>query len=257
MSVSRPYKLPHPLYRALYLSLQVLRKCVPNLACLLCYQASHTPVCQWCEYDAVFFSQDARATNLLHRPDLAAKIRHAHYTRLYACGYYQWPFSTLIHQLKFQRKRAAATVLSGWFNTHVLGRRDRPLPDCLLPVPLHLWRQGQRLYNQATELARGIGGFYSIPVIEFWAVRREAGSQHQRNRHQRLTAARHAFRLSKDCLDKAIMRQPVNSVAIVDDVMTTGITVDVLAGMLKRRYPYLRIEVWVIAITPAPRRRRS
>lgn len=256
MSVPRPLSSPHLLYPAIKRGIQLLTRCIPNLACLLCAQPSRTPVCPWCEHDVPFYNHDMLPANLLHRPAIAAHARHAHYTRLYACGEYHWPFSSLIQKLKFHRKRLAATVLAEWFTAHAIADRDHPLPDCLLPVPLHIWRLSQRLYNQATELAHYIGEPLSVPVHEGWAVRRGSGSQHTRNRQARLSAARSAFCLCADQLDSQILNNQIQSVAIVDDVLTTGITVDVLAGMLKQRYPGLRIEVWVMAITPAPGRRR-
>ena len=41
--------------------------------------------------------------------------------------------------------------------------------------------------------------------------------------------------------------------AIVDDVVTTGVTVDVLAGLLKARYPSIVVEVWAMTFTPPPK----
>lgn len=119
-----------------------------------------------------------------------------------------------------------------------------------------MWRLSQRLYNQATELACYIGAPLSVPVFEGWAVRRGGGTQHTRNRHERLSAARNAFYLRGRELDQWMADKQIQSVAIVDDVLTTGITADALAGMLTQRYPTLHIEVWVMAITPAPDRRR-
>lgn len=256
MSVPRTIPSPHPLYALLLRCLLALRRCVPNLACLLCKQLSSTAVCTWCEQDVAFFSQDPLPDNLLLRPAIASHVRHAHYHGLYACGGYQWPFSTLIQALKFHRQPVAAAVLARWFTTHALSQRDRPLPDCLLPIPLHFWRLSQRLYNQAGELALEIGQRLSLPVCHHWAVRHKGGTQHTRNRHARLQAARQSYRLTEKPLDRWLCHHQVRSVALVDDVLTTGITVDVLAAQLRQRYPTLHIEVWVMAVTPAPGQRR-
>ncbi|GGW90942.1 hypothetical protein GCM10007391_26570 [Alteromonas halophila] len=97
----------------------------------------------------------------------------------------------------------------------------------------------------------------AVPVIESWARRCGKGAQHTRNRHERLLAARDAFVLSNACLDSVLEKGAAGQcVAIVDDVLTTGVTVDVLAAKLRQRYPWLAIEVWVMAVTPAPGQRR-
>ncbi|MEL7290269.1 MAG: ComF family protein, partial [Pseudomonadota bacterium] len=67
------------------------------------------------------------------------------------------------------------------------------------------------------------------------------------------------FSLSTQCIDDEIAIVQGNkdgsnfSVAIVDDVLTTGVTVNTLSKRLKKRYPNLHIQVWVAAFTPPPK----
>jgi len=208
-------------------------------------------VCSYCEHDTRFFQDDGRPINLLLRPEIARHVRHAHYAGLLACGYYEWPFDTLITRFKFNRDLRGAASLCRWLNGPIQQYLEHQsgsiCPQLLLPVPLRPSGYWQRQFNQAQIMAEAIAKKWHIEVNYGWAQRVAGKAQHQQNRAQRLVNLRRAFKV------KPLPR--VQSVAIIDDVITTGCTADALAGLLRHQYPHLHIQVWTLAVTRSPRAR--
>tara|TARA_B000000460_G_scaffold53795_2_gene35558 strand:+ start:10538 stop:11041 length:504 start_codon:yes stop_codon:yes gene_type:complete len=129
-----------------------------------------------------------------------------------------------------------------------------PKPDLLLPVPLGTRRFAQRQFNQSAVLALYLGRKLGIPVYQHWAIRQTDTAQHLLDKQARYVNAKHSYALTKHGIDGYVSEpSAVLRVAIVDDVITTGITVDRLAGLLSARYPHLNIEIWAVAFTPPPK----
>ena len=112
------------------------------------------------------------------------------------------------------------------------------MPDQLIPVPLHPTRIRERGFNQATELARPIAKRLNIPLNLSVVQRRVATPpQSDLTRQERLKNIRNVFNVVK----------PVDGhVVIIDDVMTTGSTVEELAKTLLRAGAE-QVDVWVCA----------
>jgi predicted amidophosphoribosyltransferase len=108
----------------------------------------------------------------------------------------------------------------------------------LCPVPLHWLRRFGRGFNQAECLARVVAAERGLPVRGLLMRIRWTGSQVQRCRSERLTAVRGAFRCR--------IPDPPAHLVLIDDLSTTGATLDACARALKEagaRY----VEGWVIA----------
>lgn len=161
-----------------------------------------------------------------------------------AVGDYHAPLSTLVHRLKFSKTTALAAPLSRLLLLAVLkARRERtlPLPDTLISVPLHRYRQWRRGFNQsmllAEPLARWLGCHHEGAALT--RVRATA-IQH------RLSAARRARNLKKAFrLELAVKGRHI---AIVDDVVTTGSTVTEVARLLQRSGA-ASLQVWCLCRT--------
>lgn len=154
---------------------------------------------------------------------------------------YEPPMDHLIQLLKFQGQLAAATLL-GHLLQEALAQRTIPLPEGLLPIPLHPNRLAERGFNQALEIARVVAKHTDIPVL-FATVQRSRPTPPQvsLDAKARRRNVRGAFRL----------QQPIQAkhVAIIDDVITTGSTVAEVARVLKRA-GVEKVEVWALARTP-------
>lgn len=217
---------------------------------MLCRQPSSDTICCWCRSDSQVFPFVDGNRQLLSVPTVARHIRHAHINKLLALGWYEWPFDSLIHAFKFRQHTGLADTLSSWFYRQQLLPRTQPLPDVLLPVPLSMGRYFRRHFNQTVALANALSGLTEIPVCTAWARRRHSRAQHLQSRQQRLLTTRQMYTVCPSALTKRLSDNPLR-VAIVDDVITTGMTLDVLAGQVKKLFPQTQIEAWVIAVTPA------
>lgn len=135
---------------------------------------------------------------------------------------YDFPLDKLIQALKYTRRLASADFLG-----RALMELPCPRPpDLLLPVPLASARLAERGFNQAVELARPLARRLKTP-IELFAVRRcrDTTPQVSLPWKERAKNIRHAFECSVDLSGKAVL--------VIDDVMTTGATLNELARVLK------------------------
>lgn len=223
---------------------QKVKALIPDGSCITCQQPTSNMICQWCLADYDYFSHSLTVTNLLMWPPIYHHIATPKYQVLRACGYYQWPLDKLIKQYKYHQSGIAA-VLADTFITHAI-ENGEPLPSVLLPVPLSVWRYATRGYNQSALLTKQLGKKLGIPVHYAWAKRtKHTKSQQQLSRQERLDNLKGAF---------SITAMPQSDhVAIIDDVITTGATVNALVSLLKQHNPQLKVEVWCIAVTPPDR----
>lgn len=152
---------------------------------------------------------------------------------------YAPPVDRAIQGLKYHADFRAGRWL-GHEMSAALAVREAPLPELLLPVPLHRGRLRQRGYNQALELARVIGALLEIDVAA-GAARRLRATEDQigKNAAARRRNVRKAF-----AVDGAQIAG--RHVALIDDVMTTGSTAAELARTC-RAAGARRIEVWTAA----------
>lgn len=153
---------------------------------------------------------------------------------------YASPLKELIGHLKFHGNLSYAPLLAQTF-TGSLKHRKNNLPECIIPVPLHQQRLRERGFNQALELAQIIAKQLKIPLDYSLCQRNKATPfQSGLSAKQRKQNLKNAFSVEKTHTYKHI--------AIFDDVVTTGTTVNELAKQL-RQSGVETIEVWAIART--------
>ena len=150
---------------------------------------------------------------------------------------YRFPVDQLVCRFKFNRDLACGQILGMELLTAINGKKP-PLPEAIIPVPLHRGRQFSRTFNQADMLARQVGRGLQIPVWPgILSRRRRTGAQSGLDALARRKNIRGAF----------ICRRPgIRHAALVDDVMTTGATLAECSRALKRA-GVTRLSVWVAA----------
>lgn len=150
---------------------------------------------------------------------------------------YRPPLSQLITALKYQRRLSLVPFLAESLAQHV--EHYTSSVDALLPVPLHISKLRQRGFNQALELARPLARRFGLPIM-LHEIERQHATPSQMSLHadERQRNVRNAFRI----------RQPFHykRIAIVDDVMTTGSTVNEIARLLVQA-GVEEIQIWCIA----------
>lgn len=232
--------------------LPVLNKFVYLLlpgTCIICRLPSQRPLdlCKHCEDNLPWLVKSCYrcALPLPHTTDgiICGRCLQQQpvFDRCVALFYYQAPIDGLLNQLKFHHCLRNAHILGTLLSEKIKQVYiEDTLPQVIIPVPLHRKRLRQRGYNQALELAKPIAKHLRLP-IDKW--------NHQRTRFtppqtrlkvmQRHKNMRHVFS-SKTLQTK--------HVAIIDDVMTSGATVNALSRCL-RQAGVEKIDVWVCART--------
>lgn len=159
------------------------------------------------------------------------------YRQLHALFAYQDEVRYLVQSLKYQQKMAHGRLLGQLMLREIA--RDACAIQALIPVPLHPRRSHQRGFNQSDLIARQLGRILHIPIDPMRCKRvRDTPSQASLNAHQRRQNVKHAF--SCQPTDK------LQRVVIIDDVVTTGATVEELAKTL-RRAGVGEVDVWCCA----------
>jgi ComF family protein len=147
--------------------------------------------------------------------------------RLRSFGAYDSELRALIVLLKYGGVRPLARPLGGWLSQVAHQNPELVAVDALVPVPLYPRRQRARGYNQAELLARELSRWVSLPVEAAWLSRiKDTPSQTGLTPLQREENVRGAFA----CPHKL----PESRILLVDDVCTTGATLNACARALKR-----------------------
>lgn len=153
--------------------------------------------------------------------------------------HYQKPVDLFIQQFKYNAKLYYGELLSQLLIAH-LKKNAVNLPQALIPMPLHPRRQRERGFNQALEITKSISRHLDIPIIKNAVIRsKNTLSQTTLSAKERKKNMRQVFELT----DKTIQ---YHHVAIIDDVVTTGVTVNELAKTLKRAN-IDQIDIWACA----------
>ena len=159
----------------------------------------------------------------------------------FAAWKYQPPISHFISQLKFHHKLKFAKFLGSFLAEYLQQHRSENLawPQYLIPVPLHRKKLSKRGFNQALEIARTISKKVNVPINLGLCIRKKNTlPQSQLNAPSRIKNLNEAFKIKKVIFPKHI--------AIIDDVMTTGVTINSLSKVLKQG-GVEKIEIWSCA----------
>ena len=154
--------------------------------------------------------------------------------------FYQQPLRWLIQQLKFRARLSTIPLLSRLL-AETLADRISVRPDIIIPVPLHIHRLRERGFNQALELAKPLAKTYGIPLNNQLLKRnKNTSKQSGLSAKQRRANVNNAFALCADL--------NAQSIALVDDVITTGATANAIAKLLKQ-HGAQHVQVWALAHT--------
>jgi len=178
------------------------------------HTSTHCPVCALPTPDAQHCGQ------CLRRPP--------HFDATFAVFSFEHPVREMVHALKFGAVFAMRGVLARGLVAVVqeAAAVGQLQVDCIVPMPLHRERIAERGFNQAMELARDVSRVLDVPVRPQLVVR-DSNTGHQAGLplRQRRKNLRGAFRCVEPLAGLRVL--------VIDDVMTSGATLNELARSLK------------------------
>lgn len=220
--------------------------------CAMCGRWQAQPVCRACHQNwRLKLPRCLRCA--LPWPDAACasacpacEARQPEFDRAIAALDYLPPWSGLISRFKFQRASSLQAPFVGLMAEAIRQRPHRV--DLVLPVPLSPERLAERGYNQAWLLAKGLGQAMQRPATDAALVRtRSTPRLMTLGSEERLRAIQGAFQVKPAWAKRLRGRH----VAMVDDVLTTGATLDEISRLL-RQHGVAGVSAWVLARTPPP-----
>ena len=146
--------------------------------------------------------------------------------KTFSLFHYKPPMNYLIKQLKFNHSIITADLL-GKLMAEAIIQQNTTCPEALIATPLHTKRLRQRGYNQAIEIAKPLAKKLNIPLLTDTLIRNKHNRpQTECSAKERKTNLRNSF--------SCVSPLSYSSIAIIDDVISTGTTVNEIAKVLKK-----------------------
>jgi ComF family protein len=185
--------------------------------CLTCWQKVSfitEPFCACCGLPFEFALGDGALCGECLR-------EHPPFSRARAALRYDEHSKSLILKLKYHDQSYLSRIYGAWLAK--AGAEMLAASDVIVPVPLHYWRFVSRRYNQSALLAQSLSKACGLPCLPDGLLRtRKTASQAGLTRAQRFDNVRGAFTANR----KHAAKLAGKSVLLVDDVMTTGATLE-------------------------------
>ena len=155
------------------------------------------------------------------------KIAAWHVSSVTAPLRYEYPLTTQIHALKYLSERNLGRALGLMLAEYLRCCVDPSAVDAIVAVPLHRSRLVARGYNQALEIALPVASEFNLPLLLRGVARpRPSRPQSALDLLDRRLNVDNAFTVSKNLNGQRL--------AVIDDVITSGATINALAAALRR-----------------------
>jgi len=147
----------------------------------------------------------------------------------YSAYIYADALRELVHLFKYRKRRYLGPFLGRLLLKYVREHADGFPYDAIVPVPLHWWRYCSRGFNQAADLARPLSKQLRIPILKR-SLRRVRYTRPQviLSHEERRSNIRNAFKVSRPASVAG------KKLLLLDDVITTGATLNECARVLKK-----------------------
>jgi len=158
---------------------------------------------------------------------MECKERGNEFSYVLAAGIYEGALKEMIHYMKFNNKKSAAKIAAGF----IMERVDFKIfagADMIVAAPLSRDSIAARGYNQTYEVAKLLSEKTGIPIVRNVKKIKETPPQNKLDRKERLKNLKGAFEVKENLAGKTIV--------VVDDVFTTGATINEIAKTLKKSF---------------------
>lgn len=220
-----------------------IKQVLPAQPCVLCGSMSHDGLwCAGCDATLPYLNTPHCPACALPTPAgeicgrcLTHPSLFTHTTAVFA---YTFPLAQLIQAMKYREQLALAHAFAAKLSQRV---DSNALPDYVIPMPLHPAKLRARGFNQSLLLAANLARHHHLELLAHACQRvRDTPPQSALPWKQRKKNVRNAFRCDVDLTGKRVV--------LVDDVLTTGASLNALAKAVQQRGAS-EIKVWVAART--------
>jgi ComF family protein len=134
----------------------------------------------------------------------------------------------IIHSIKYDGMKTLGIIMGKSLGEKIFHFDEKY--DCIIPVPLHKGRERERGFNQSAIISEGLSSVLSIPVeLKILIRSRYTESQTKFSREGRIKNVEQAFKINPKMIEKITGK----NILLLDDVITTGSTMDSCAKALK------------------------
>lgn len=150
----------------------------------------------------------------------------------------------ILHAIKYAGKQKLAVEMGALFGQKLMENSAKyGTIEALIPVPLHPKKAFLRGFNQSERIAAGIASVLAIPVDEKLLTRGVfTESQTKKSRMNRWDNVSDVFRVD------SVQVSNYSHIALVDDVVTTGSTLESCVQIIQNEYPKIKISILSLAI---------
>ncbi|PKR79728.1 ComF family protein [Brumimicrobium salinarum] len=163
---------------------------------------------------------------------------------VYALLYYENGNSTknILHQIKYKEGRSLGVLMGEMMGKKMKNMEEFKDIDALIPIPIHSKKSFIRGYNQSLLIAEGMSEVMEIPVLDALYRKTHDESQTKKSKEERLENVKGKFALKEGGLKNC------NHVLIVDDVLTTGSTLEYAARAIYEKKVKAKVSLGTIAL---------
>ena len=148
----------------------------------------------------------------------------------------------LLHTIKYKNGKDLAIHCGEKMGYQWMKERPDSKFDAIIPIPLHDKKAFKRGYNQSLLLAEGLKEHINAPVVEALYRKRHHASQTKKNRFERQDNVKSIFGVTPERLEGK------SHVVIIDDVLTTGATLEAAAQAILHHNPDIKVSLFTLAL---------
>jgi ComF family protein len=148
---------------------------------------------------------------------------------------------SIIHQLKYRNSAQTGVIFGRKLAMIYLKKKSEQKIECIIPVPVFHRKKFDRGYNQAEKISKGLAAVLETPVRRMVSKTTQTVSQTKLTRDERQLNVNNTFRASQELLK-------FNSIALVDDVITTGATLRAICQEITSVNESIRITVFSLGV---------